>query len=504
MNSAVNPVQRIATMGDYVAILRRRWVYLATIIPAAILIAVFFAFNLPAIYESSATILLEPSSIPQELVKTTVVSYADQQIELVQRTVMTTSRLEPIVKEFDPYPNLTDISARDKARMIIGDTAIQKVDPVTLEPLMESSAFSIIYSNPDPQIAATVAQRLADMFLTYNRETRTAAAGDAYKFLLVKSNQLNAQIVDLEQKISVFKSKYGDALPENRTRNEGSLERSQRDVDASDTQIRILEQQESLLKLQLGQISPTLVATGTDVYTQLGQLRAELAAANQKYTPDHPDVKRLTRAIDALAAQAKMGNPANVRPDNPEYMRVESELQATHRNLEALRATAARARAQMADYERRITQTPGVERDYVQMERDRTIAQQQFAEIQAKLREAEIAQSLESESKGERYTQIRTPGVPSKPSSPNRLGVMLLGFILGGGLAVALAALRESSDPSVRSLNDLVDLADVPLIGAIPRLLNDADRRRKRLVWGSVAGAYMIATVLVAVSVVVH
>jgi len=491
-------------MGDYVAILRRRWVILATIIPSAILAAVFFAYNLPAIYESSATILLEPSSIPPELVKTTVVSYADQQIELVQRTVMTTDRMEPVVKEFDPYPNLTDVSTRDKARMVIGDTAIQKVDPVTLEPLMVSAAFSIIYSNPNPEIAAQVAQRLADLFLTYNKETRTAAAQDAYKFLLAKSNQLNVQIVELEQKISVFKAKYGDALPESRTRNEGSLERSQRDVDAADTQIRILEQQESLLKLQLSQISPTLVATGTDVYTQLTQLRAELAAAKQKYTPDHPDVKRLTRAIDALAEQAKLGNSANIRPDNPEYMRAASELEATHRNLEALRATAARARAQMADYERRITQSPTVERDYVQMERDRTIAQQQFAEIQSKLREAEIAQSLESESKGERYTQIRTPGVPTKPSSPNRLGVILLGVILGGGFAVGFAAIRESSDPSVRSLNDLVDIADTPLIGVVPKLMNRFDRRRQRLLWGSVASIYTVAAVLVAISVVVN
>ena len=64
--------------------------YLLTIIPAALLLAVYLAYALPPSYRSSATILLEPSSIPTELVQTTVTSYADQQIELVSRRVLTT------------------------------------------------------------------------------------------------------------------------------------------------------------------------------------------------------------------------------------------------------------------------------------------------------------------------------------------------------------------------------------------------------------------------------
>ena len=68
----------------------------------------------------------------------------------------------------------------------------------------------------------------------------------------------------------------------------------------------MLEQQESLLCIAAKQISPTIVASGADIPTQLGLLRAELAAAQQKYTADHPDVKRLKLAIAALAAQAKL------------------------------------------------------------------------------------------------------------------------------------------------------------------------------------------------------
>jgi polysaccharide chain length determinant protein (PEP-CTERM system associated) len=501
MNARVS-IERVQTLGSYGAIVRRRWPILVAVIPPAILLAVFLAYTLPATYQSSATILLEPSSIPPELVKTTVVSYADQQIEIVQRTVMTTDRLTPVVAKIDPYPDEPGLSARDKARKIIGDTSLQKVDPVTLEPLVMSSAFSIFYDNPDPQIAAKITGEIAELFLTYNRETRTAAAKDAHDFLAQRAKQLDEQIREIDNKISDFKAKYGDALPESRLRNEGAVDRGQREIDSTEAQIRIVEQQESLLKLQLSQTSPNLAATGTDIYTQLAQLRAELAAAQQKYTPDHPDVKRLTRAIEALAAQARLGTGEIVRADNPEYLRVASELDATRRNLAALRASVQRARSQIADYELRLSRAPTVERDYVQLERDKEATRVQFADIQAKLREAEIAQSLESESKGERYTLIRSPGVPSKPFSPNRLGILMLGVLLGSVAAIAIVIIRESSDPTVRNVDDITDLSDLPLIGAIPTLITNADRRRQRLIWGSVGGIYVLATVGVALSVI--
>lgn len=495
--------EQIQTLGQYMGVLRRRWPYLAVIIPVVLLVSVLMAFTLPASYQSSATILLEESSIDPTLVKTTVVSYADQQIELVKRSVMTTDRLEEVVRQIDPYPDQPELTARQKADLIIMDTTIEKVDPVTLEPLVISSAFSIYYVNSSPSIAREVTARIAELFIEYNRAVRTSQAGDAYTFLLANSKALEKQMLELERRISEFKMKFGDSLPETLSRNENALDRLQRESDALEAEIRMVEQQESMLKLQLGQISPTLVTDkGGDAYTQLALLRTQLAEAQQKYTPDHPDVKRLTRAMQTLAEQAKLGNPVNVRPDNPEYLRVESELRAVNTNLAALRSNSARAKIQMSNYEQRLSQAPGVERDYVQLTREREIAQEQYSEIQAKLRNAEIAQGLESESKGERYTIIRKAYTPTEPYSPNRLGIVLLGIVLGGGLAVGAAAFRESADPTVRASHDIAEISVLPVLGAIPKLLNPVESRRQRVIVVSMVGAYLFATALVAVAIV--
>lgn len=493
-------IERVNSLGDYALVLRRRWRVLLAIVPSVFLLFVFLAYALPAMYRSTATILLEASSVPEDLVRTTVESYADQQIELVQRAVMTTDRMVAVVAEVDPYPG-AELSDRAKAQRIMAATTLEKVDPVTLQPLPESSAFSISYENPDPEIARAITVRIADLFLAYNRELRVGRARETYDFLLAKSNEVRARIGELDQKLSEFKARYGDALPDARVRNEGSLDRTQRDLDAIQTQIRLAEQQENVLKLQLSQISPMISAPGTDAYTQLATLRAELAAAQQKYTPDHPDVRRLTRAVEALVTQAQLSNPQNVRPDSPDYLRVSSELAAVQRNLSALRSTAARAQSQLTDYERRLNLAPTVERDYVQLDRERELAQTEFSDIQAKLRDAETAQNLESASIGERFTMIRQPSAPDSPASPNRLGLILLGLVLGAGGALGVAAFRESADPTVRSSADLGNLAGLAVTGAIPSLMNAGDRSERRRFLTAVAGVYSVAVALVVVAI---
>ncbi len=57
----------VKTVGDYAGLLRRRWQYPVTIIPAGLLIALFVAYVLPVSYRASATIMQEGSSLPNQV-----------------------------------------------------------------------------------------------------------------------------------------------------------------------------------------------------------------------------------------------------------------------------------------------------------------------------------------------------------------------------------------------------------------------------------------------------
>ncbi len=69
---------------------------------------------------------------------------------------MTVESLQNIVHDIDPYPRRKDWSDSDKAQRILDNTSLERVDPVTLKPTLESNAFSLHYDNPSPAIAAAI------------------------------------------------------------------------------------------------------------------------------------------------------------------------------------------------------------------------------------------------------------------------------------------------------------------------------------------------------------
>jgi len=182
--------------------------------------------------------MLEDSSLPQNVVATQVTQeddsaeHAAQTLELLRRKVMDKDSLLQVVKQIDPYPNLANMTPAQKANQILEDSAVERVDPLTFQPLEQSKAFSIHYLNPDPKLAAVVDQKLVDLFVTFNQRTRAEASRDAYQFLDAQAKQLEQEMAGQEQKLAQFKAKYGDALPEAEGRNLAGEDRTRRDLDA--------------------------------------------------------------------------------------------------------------------------------------------------------------------------------------------------------------------------------------------------------------------------------
>lgn len=488
--------------------LRRRWRYPAAILPACLLLAVLVAYWLPPSYRATTTIMLEPQSIPKEMVSTTVhgiedvAIYAQNELELTRRRVMTPDRLVEIVKKVDPYPRMRGASLEAKAQLLGAATTVERVDPITLKPLDQSAAFSISYDNPSPKIAAAVAGDLGDLYLTYNRRTRTEQASAAYDFLQGQSRAVEASMAEIEQRLAKFKADNNGALPEMQAHNITEIDRTQHDIESLQQQELVAEQKESQLQLQLNNLSPSLTGAVSDSRTELAKLRAELAEAHQKYTPEHPEVKRLEHAVADMSAQ----NAANMRPgsgapDNPEYMAVADQLAGARHQLAALRAAEARERHDLIGYEQHMQLAPNVERQYTQLQREYAAARDRYEDIQNKMKNAALARTMEFEDRGEKFSLLHAPTVPRRPYFPNRIGIILLGLLLGGGLALGAAALADASDPTVRGSEDLQEILEVTPLGAIPMLLTTQDRRRYRARWAAALAAYTAGAVLMAATI---
>ena len=95
--------------------------------------------------------------------------------------------------------------------------------------------------------------------------------------------------------------------------------------------------------------------------------------------------------------------------------------------------------------------------------------------------EAQVAAGLEKDQKGERFTLIDPARFPEKPYKPKRVAIMLIGFVLGIGFGIGVAALREYSDDAIRQVDQLERITNFPVLAAIPTILTGKDILRRRL-----------------------
>jgi len=231
---------------------------------------------------------------------------------------------------------------------------------------------------------------------------------------------------------------------------------------------------------------------------QLVDLRADLATARDKYSDEHPDVARLKKSIAALEAQkpapaapaaravktqrgAKAqtaAEPVRVKAENPTYIALQGQLDATVSEMNSLRGREADLRSKMAMYESRIEQTPQVEREYLDLQRDQETSVARYREVKAKQAQAQISQELEKDRKGERFSLIDPPQVPEQPFSPNRPAILLLGLVLSLGGGAASAAVLDNLDHSVRGSRALARLVEAPVLAVIPCIETPEEKLR--------------------------
>jgi succinoglycan biosynthesis transport protein ExoP len=491
--------ERSSGLRDYVGIVRRRSVHILSIAPPVLFLFVFLAFWIKPQYQATATILLQSSSVSKEVIQSTIASNTDEQIEQVQGRVLTLDTLTQLVHDYDPYPQ-DQMSVAQKAQRVLGAVTVEPVDAVTFKPTSDATnAFSIHYTNPNRTPSAEVTGRIAQLFLTYHQRQRVQEAHDTAAFLQQQAAGVSRDIAAVDSELAKLKVSQGDAMPELRAENQASIDRTQRDLDSLQQEILASESKESQLSVQMSQMSPNLISQSGDL-TDVATVRARLTEAQQRYTPDHPEVKRLQRALEMLLAQQQKSGASSsgvvASATNPQYIVASTELASTRRQLAALHAQVARDQAKLDGYEELLRRTPGVERTESDILRRRQSLQNQYQQIQDKLQNAEEAQSFEAEQRGERFVLLQAPSVPRTPISPNRPGLIAMGLLLALGLAGTAVAIAESADVNIRNVGDLPDIG-APLLATIPIIRNAQDRNRRRLIVAAVGFAYTIAILAV-------
>lgn len=554
------------SVGEYLAIAKRRRKTIGVTAIVVFIIALLIAFLWPATYRSSATILIEEQEIPMDMVRSTITSFANQQIHVIKQRTMTISNIMEMVKKFELY---TDEELARTPRMEIAEDfqkavgvnviSADVVDPRLGRPVQAMIAFGLSFEGSEPKKVQKVASELVNLYLNENLRNRTEKTASTSEFIRDEVAMLNKELQRIDEEIAEFKLENKDALPDRFAFNVQNLARQQSQLDILHVRLREINKRELELESNLAQTnaySPTTLPTGQTILADVDRLKALQSEYRRKaaaYNASHPDIKKLRREIDALIAtvghagdkddllrllkdrqsellslqdkyaadhpevrlqeklieqiqaqiaMAESGDP-DVVPDNPSYIFMANQLSSLRMEKAALEEEELELKEEIAELEEAVALSPGVEKEYVRMQRDMMRTQAEHNALAIKLREAMMAGSLEEDRKGQRFTLIQPAMLPEQPVRPNRMALVFGGLILSVLAGCGLAILQETMDQSIQSEKALALVTGEPPLASISYISSPAELEKTRpggnwLLWVAVSVvALVLALVLV-------
>lgn len=520
---------------------RSKWFFL---VPASLLFGaavLFMLFQTPK-YKADATIFVENQNIPEDIVPSLMSDYIDRRLDMLTRRVLLTGSLTNLINEYDLYPAMREtMPATAVAERMRGDIDVvllstEVTDPRSGRTGETTVAFEIGFTYPDPDLASRVTNELVSLFLATNMEVRRDVAEQTTSFLARERANIEDRIAKIEDELTQFQTENRELLPEETAFNRDELANLEQQLNEMNRDVRTLKEREGFLTTQLALMdefeTDLDLRDGTTPESQLELVRAELARAEARYSPNHPDVSRLRREVrslervvgqrtggggdsvlddeeaalaaevaslrerytddhpDVVSVQRQLesvraaiansestsGGPRATR--NPAYVQLKAQLNSVQTELRSIIEQRAELEAEREELQQQLARAPAIEREYIRLSRDLENAIADRDILADKQATVQLSRDLETQAVGERLVLAEPPTRPISPVSPNKKLILAIGFALavgGGGAGVLLAELLNRS---IRSINDLAAIIGEKPLVSIPVIQTPRDTRR--------------------------
>jgi succinoglycan biosynthesis transport protein ExoP len=541
-------------MQDYIAALKRRRNLILGVALPIVALAAMLAIGLPAIYQSSGFIQIEDEQHRNEANEASKApAYADEYVASLGTTVLSSANLRKLLQAHQMYAD-QDVNREEAVQQLKKDIDVDIVttpilDPSTGRERNVVTAFTVSFDHSDPKRAFEGAKWVVENYLAANRFDRQQQAETAAKFYGKEAERVRQDVADLEGRLAEFKRTNAGALPELTEVNMGSMERTERDLRDVEVQLQALRRERVLLMSQLQQARaagpeatnirtleddyarksmqydashPDLISlrkqietakrggstTGMTLRQQLANERAVHSEALQRYSEDHPDVKRIARNIKSLEARIAAGETADrsVAADSPIATQLQAQLNATDTQIGALQMRSSELRTRMTQLEDRLSMTPQVEREYQTVTRDLASARAKYDELVKRRMDAEVSEAAIQGGRADKFRVLQAPSVPSKPAKPQRIAMFLVGLVLACVIGLSVAVATEAMDQTVRGSRDVREILNISPLAAVPMISNSiaVELRKKRMLRiGTCALAGVVAMYLISVQLFV-
>lgn len=442
---------------DPAGVLRRRWrVALAAFLLGVAATAAVAALRTPT-YLAKASILLADQKVADSLVKPTSQASPVDAIDAFTAEAMSVANLKKIITELDLYPDLrADTSPDELVAMLRGSIEVDQPAPGAPRPPPgmrlgdRSRVMGIGFEDADPVVAAKVANRLALLFQTEGLRMRSEQARLATQFMRREVETAEAALREQKARIAEFEAQHRGELPSDLETNRRRIERLQ---DQRDQLVTTAAESET----RLAQLIAEPSAGQGSAQAKLAEARGALAREQSVNTDTHPNVIALKRQVDALErAGGGAGGGGSVAA-------------AARREVASYRQQIAETDAELDELEAKTAKIPAHEAEIASLYQRAKALEETYYGVLQKLKEAELAESLELSQQGARVAVLEEAVPPLAPEK-GRLKIVLAGILASFGLAAVAALVFELRDPVIATAQGVEALAGVPVLGVMPKV----------------------------------
>ena len=335
----------------------------------------------------------------------------------------------------------------------------------------------IKFTSPDPELAARIANALTDAYVERNFRAKYESTMQATDWLSRQLNDLELK-VQLSQKALIEYQKQNGfiGLDDKQNITTDKLNDLNKDLTIAENE-RISKEAtyqeaknnpDSLPALAGNALFQHLRENETDLDRQAAQLEAQ-------FGPSYPKVIEVNRQLRQTRSAVRVEIDRALAQSKQEFLAASNR----ERSLRDAFDNQKRAATSLREQSIRFTQ--------LKQEADSNRAL--YDSLSQKLKEAKFTSTIRSSN----ISVIDKARPPSSPSQPNKRKNLLLGLMMGLVSGLGLALLLEALDRTVRTPEEVEEVAGLPSLGTIPLFAERNEEKQSKTL--SVIGAPLSMTV---------
>jgi succinoglycan biosynthesis transport protein ExoP len=343
-----------------------------------------------------------------------------------------------------------------------------------VEQIKDTRALKVIYTHIDPDIAAAVANGIAQTFIDNSFRSRTEKFTSASDWLERTTRELKAKVQQAEQALADYTRAHNIFSTEGKeTLTTDKLSRLHEQLTRAETD-RILKQ--SIYEEVKAGRAAQLPAAFQDpkimgLQVKLDELQAQSDRLDVKYGPDNPMVADIKQQV--LTTKAQIESSRRALED-----KLKSEYELALRDETALKSALDQAKGEAVQQNQDAIQ-------YNILKQEVETNKQMYQDFLQKTNQAKVEVAQQHNN----LRLIQPARVPRAPIGPGRLRTVLFGFLLSCAGGIGLAFFLEYLDNSIKTVEDVGRYVRLPALGVIPAMDVNSPRRL-----GKQAGKMMLTS----------